>query len=284
MGTGPVELPKIDAPIADTHAHLVMLDDPAGALERAAMAGVPFVVTVVDVTETPRLTFDLLQSWLDEAQERLDLWGVENAVVPEVRIIVGAHPHNAKDFGPDAEQLLIELIADPRVVGIGEIGLDFHYDHSPRDDQRRVFKAQLVMAREAGLPVVVHLRDAHAEGLEILKAEGIPEAGAILHCFTGDAQLAAPFLELGCYVSFAGPVTFKHADPIRAAAAEVPLDRLLVETDCPFMAPEPHRGKSNEPAWTVFTVERIAAVRGLSAVEIAQSTYANARTVFGGRR
>lgn len=284
MGHGPIELPQVGAPIADTHAHLVMLDDPAGALERAAIAGVTFVVTVVDVTETPRLTFEMLQSWLDEAQERLDMWGVEGATVPDVRIIIGAHPHNAKNFDAQAAGLLSELLADERVVGVGEIGLDYHYDHSPRDDQRRVFRAQLSLAHEAGLPVVIHLRDAHADGLEILSEVGMPAAGAVLHCFTGDAALAEPFLELGCHVSFAGPVTFKHADPIRAAVASIPLDRMLVETDCPFMAPEPHRGKSNEPAWTVFTVERIAQVRGVTAAEVAQATYDNARAVLGGRR
>lgn len=284
MSKGLSELPKIDAPIADTHAHLDMLDDPPGALERAAMAGLAYVVTITDVTEAPDGTFDLLQSWLDETQNRLDAWGIEGTKAPDVGIVVGAHPHNAKDFDDVAEQQLREFATDERVVAIGEIGLDFHYDHSPRDVQRRVFRSQLEIARESGLPVVVHLRDAQEEGIEILQEAGLPEAGVVIHCFTGNAALAQRFIELGCYVSFAGPVTFKNADAIRAAAAAVPLDKILVETDCPFMAPEPYRGRTNEPAWTVFSAVRIAEARGIAPEELARATYDNARTFFSMQR
>lgn len=283
MSKGPIEIPRLGALTADTHAHLDMLDDPAGALERAAMAGVAFVVTVVDATEAPRGTFDGLQSWLDEVDARFEEWGVADVSAPDVRIILGVHPHNAKDYSPDVERLMLELSADDRIVGIGEIGLDFHYDHSPRDVQLAVFRAQLAAAHRCDLPAIVHLREAHAEGLEIIRDLGVPPRGLVIHCFTGDEELLGEFVELGAYISFAGPVTFKSAEPIRAAAAAVPLDRLLVETDCPFMAPEPHRGKTNEPAWTVFTAERIAAVREMPTAELAQATYDNARRIFAGR-
>ncbi len=283
MAKGPIEIPQLGAPTADTHAHLDMLDDPAGALERAALAGVPYVVTVVDATEAPQGTFDGLQSWLDEAATRLENWGIGEVKVPDVRIILGVHPHNAKDYTEEAQELMLRLSADDRVVGIGEIGLDFHYDHSPRDVQRDVFRVQLAAAHRCNLPAIVHLREAHADGLEILRDVGVPAGGLVIHCFTGDKELLGHFVELGAYISFAGPVTFKSAENIRAAAAVVPLDRLLVETDSPFMAPEPHRGKTNEPAWTVFTAARIAEVRGMATADLAQATYDNARRILSGR-
>lgn len=282
MPKGPVELPHLGAQIADTHAHLDMLDDPGGALERATMAGVTFVITVADVTETPEGTFDAIPGWLETAQDRLDQWAIPHGIPPELRVIVGAHPHNAKDFDEAAHERLAKLVSDPRVAGIGEIGLDFHYDHSPRDEQRAAFRSQLEMAHASNLPAVVHLREAHDEGFEILSEVGIPGAGCVIHCFTGDAALATRFVDLGCHISFAGPVTFKNAEEIRAAAAAVPLDRLLVETDSPFMAPHPYRGMRNEPAWTVLTAAKIAEVRGVSAAEVAGAAMQNARTVFLG--
>ncbi|PKQ30363.1 MAG: TatD family deoxyribonuclease [Actinobacteria bacterium HGW-Actinobacteria-10] len=280
MPKGPVELPRLGAQTADTHAHLDMLDDPGGALERATIAGVTFVITVADVTETPEGTFDAIPGWLETAQDRLDQWAIPHGIPPEVRVIIGAHPHNAKDFDDAARERLARLIEDPLVAGIGEIGLDFHYDYSPRDDQRAAFRTQLRMAHEHDLPVVVHLREAHDEGLAILSEIGLPGAGCVIHCFTGDAELAGKFVELGCHISFAGPVTFKNAEEIRLAAASIPLDRLLVETDAPFMAPHPYRGTRNEPAWTVLTAAKIAEVRGVPASHIADAAMANARWLF----
>jgi len=284
MSKRPTELPRLGALTADTHAHLEMLDDPAGAIERAAMAGVGFIVTVVDVTETPEGTFDLLDSWIDDARTRLEEWELPYVRIPDVRIILGAHPHNAKNFDAAAEARMLELSTDPRVVGIGEIGLDFHYDHSPRIVQRRAFRVQLDGAQRCQLPAIVHLREAHEEGIGILRDVGVPEAGCVIHCYTGDTKLLEELLALGCYISFAGPVTFKNADAIRAAAAAVPVDRLLVETDCPFMAPEPYRGMPNEPAWTVLTAARIAEVRGMPTAELAQATLDNARRIFRDER
>lgn len=284
MPKRPTELPRLGASTADTHAHLEMLDDPAGAIERAAMAGIDFIVTVVDVTETPEGTFDLLDSWIGEAQERLAEWELPDVKLPDVRIILGAHPHNAKDFDQAAEERMLAYVADPRVVGIGEIGLDFHYDHSPRIVQRHAFRKQLDGAHRCGLPAIVHLREAHEEGLGILKDVGMPDAGCVIHCFTGDAELVREFIDMGCYISFAGPVTFKNADAIRTAVAAVPLDRLLVETDCPFMAPEPYRGMANEPAWAVLTAAKVAEVRGIEPEVLAKATLENARRIFADDR
>lgn len=284
MVKGPVDLPRVGAPTADTHAHLDMLDDPAGALERAAVMGVVYVLTIADVTESPRATYEHLPKWLAVARQRLDDWDVPRDLQPRVRVVVGAHPHNAKDFDQKAEEELLALLDEPETVGIGEIGLDFHYDHSSRDEQRRAFRTQLAIAVERNLPVVIHLREAHDEGIAILEEVGIPEAGCVLHCFTGDEDLARRFLDLGCYISFAGPVTFKMASAIRSAAAAVPLERILVETDSPFMAPEPHRGRTNEPAWVTLTVERIAEVKGVHAAVVAEACLENALEVFGETR
>jgi len=276
-----VEVPKLGAQTADTHAHLDMLDDPAGALERAAVAGVMYIATVADVTEAPLGTFDALGSWLSDATERMALWGVPHPMPPEMRIIVGVHPHNAKGYTPEIADTLQQLARDPRVGAIGEIGLDFHYDHSPRDHQRRAFEAQLALAHELDLPVAVHLREAHEEGIAILREQGVPKAGCIIHCFTEGPKTAEMLLEMGCHISFAGPVTFAKADIIRQAVEVVPLDRLLAETDSPFMTPVPHRGRSNEPAWVTFTVAMLADVKGLPAAEVATATLANARRLLG---
>jgi TatD DNase family protein len=277
-----VDLPDLGAEVADTHAHLDMLDDPAEALERAALAGVTFVMTVVDVTEEPERTLDGLGDWLARAADRLADRD-DPREPPEVRIVIGCHPHNAEHFDEQAEERLRELVRDPRVAAIGETGLDFHYDHSPRDDQRRAFRIQLDIAREHGLPVVVHLRDAHEEGIGVLADTGLPSAGCVIHCFTGDAALASRFVELGCYVSFAGPTTFKKAEMIREAAAALPIERVLVETDCPFLAPVPYRGRINEPAWVTLTAAVLAEAKDVSPSEFATATTATARTLFGAR-
>ncbi len=272
------------APVADTHAHLDMLEDPALALARAALAGVSFVATVADPTEDAWRTFDELPSWLAGASDLIRESG-RDSEPPHVRVILGGHPHNAKDYDEQAEAELVRLAKDARTSAIGEIGLDYHYDHSPRRTQRTVFRRQLEVARELGMPAVVHLREAHDDGAEIMAEVGLPAAGCILHCFTADRALAERFLDLGCSaVSFAGPVTFKKADAIREAAAVVPEDKLLTETDCPFMTPEPFRGRKNEPAFTVFTAARIAEVRGEKAADLCSRAYANALRLLDAER
>jgi len=291
-----VVLPRLGAPTADTHAHLDMIADPAGALARAARAGVTLVCTVVDLTEEPEVTFDGLAGWLDEAAGVLgtsegDTVGAEDPaglVVPEVRLILGVHPHNASAYdGAMHERLRAAALAthSAPVAGLGELGLDFHYDHSPRDAQRDAFRRQLALAHELGLPVTVHLRAAHEEGLAILAECGVPQAGCIIHCFTEGPDMAERFLALSdaVVISVAGPVTFAKAQQIRDALQVVPLDRLLLETDSPFLAPAPYRGEPNEPAFTVLNAARVAETLGLDTATIASRCMDNARRIFAAR-
>lgn len=273
-------LPDLGAPSVDAHAHLAMLDDPVAAIVRASRAGIALIATVVDLTEGPEVTLDGLAGWLEQAAARLSAEGYE---VPEVKVIAGWHPHNAAGGNDALLERLRALTADPLVVGLGELGLDYHYDHSPRNDQRKWFRRHLALAHETGLPVEIHLREAHDEGVSILRDVGIPEAGCIIHCFTEGPDLAERFLELGCHISFAGPVTFKKAEALREAARIVPLDRLLVETDCPFLAPHPYRGRPNEPAFAVLNAAAIAEVKGVTPADIAHAALSNARGLFSRR-
>ncbi len=282
MVAGPVELPRLGARSADTHAHLDMLDDPAGALERAALAGTMFVVTVDDPTEDPGGSLGDLRNWSDECLARLVHWDIPHPEAPEVRVIVGVHPHNAKSYTPDVRRIMVEQAGHPAVTGIGETGLDFHYDHSSREDQARAFRDHIALAHELGLPAAVHLREAHDEGFAILEEVGLPAAGCVLHCFTEGPETARRFLDLGCHLSFAGPLTFRRADAIREALAVTPLDRVLFETDCPFMAPEPYRGRANEPAWVTLTVAAAAEVKGIPAAVLSLAALENAKRLFGG--
>jgi len=252
--------------IADTHAHLDMLEEPTLALARAARAGVGLVATVADPSEDASRTYKESDAWREAAGEG----------APRVRVLVGVHPHNAKNLTPEVEAELRRLAGHAKTSAIGEIGLDYHYDYSPRDRQREAFRRQLEIAHELDLPAVVHLREAHEDGEAILAEIGVPPAGCILHCYTLGPSPLDRFLAMGCFVSFAGPVTFKKADEIREAAATVPLGRLLTETDCPFMAPEPFRGRANEPALVIFTAARLAETRGEALETFAAETYANA--------
>ena len=272
-------LPDLGSPVCDAHAHLDMLEDPARALANAALAGIALVATVVDLSEDER-TFSQLDGWLASAAEMLSADGHVGVELPEVCIVVGAHPHNASEFTPTIAARMREVARLPRVSAFGELGLDFHYDNSPRDVQRAAFRDQLSMAHELDMPVVVHLREAHDDGLAILREQGLPTAGCIIHCFTEGAAMAERFLEAGCTISFAGPVTFKKAVALREAAKITPLDRLLVETDCPFLAPEPFRGRKNEPAFTVLTAAAVAAAKGISTSEVAMAALANARKLY----
>ena len=185
--------------------------------------------------------------------------------MPRVRMAIGCHPHNAKHYDDSLEQALCEALAQPRVCAVGEIGLDYHYDYSPREDQRRAFRRQLRVAKTAGLPVLLHVREAHNDAFAILEEEGFPEAGTLLHCFNLDWAELERWVERGCYVAFGGPLTFKKADEVRDAAARTPLELLLSETDAPYMTPEPLRGTTCGPEHVIFTVEKMCEVRGVSA-------------------
>lgn len=270
--------------LADSHAHLDMLEDPAGALARAALAGVGFIATVASVVEEPERTFGGLDGWLTEARAVLDAAGHAGIELPDVRIIVGIHPHDARLATAHVDARIAELAADPRVCALGELGLDYYYDHSPRERQREVFERHLALAHELDLPICIHLRDAHADGLEILSRIGLPARGAVLHCITVDQETIAPFVALGCTPSFAGPITFKSADAIRGGAASVDPGNVMVETDCPFMAPEPWRGKKNEPALVGYAALKMAELHQVAPATCARSTAATARRIYGRRR
>jgi TatD DNase family protein len=193
---------------------------------------------------------------------------------------VGIHPHYASTADAAAFATLERLAAAPGVVALGETGLDFHYDHSPRGAQREAFARSVALARRLGLPLVVHVRDAHGEAVEVLKAEGAAAVGGVIHCFTGDRTDAQRYLDIGFHISIAGIVTFKNADRLREAARAVPGDRLLIETDAPYLAPMPHRGRRNEPAYVRVVAEALAALRGESLAALAATTTTNARRLF----
>lgn len=195
---------------------------------------------------------------------------------------VGVHPHDAKLYDEQTEADLIELAKNKKVVAWGEIGLDYYYDHSPRDMQRDVFRRQIEIAKKLNLPVIVHSREADDETVEILTEEYSENLGrgGVMHCFGGLAQMARAMLDVGFYVSFAGNVTFKKAENLREAARVVPLDRLLIETDCPFLAPVPFRGKRNEPAFVVETAKFLADFYEMDLEVLAETTTENFRRLF----
>jgi TatD DNase family protein len=199
---------------------------------------------------------------------------------PNVHATIGLHPHEAK-YGVDSIADLFDAGGDaPGPVAVGECGLDFHYDHSPRDDQRRAFAAQIGIAHRLDLPLVIHTREAWDDTFAILDTEGIPPR-TVFHCFTGGPAEAQRCLERGAYISFSGIVTFPGADDVRAAAALVPLDRTLVETDSPYLAPVPNRGKRNRPAWVPLVGACLAEIHGVSIGDVSHATSAATSMVFG---
>jgi len=201
---------------------------------------------------------------------------------PEIFCAVGVHPHDAKLFDEAAERRLMSLAKQSlRVIAWGEIGLDYHYDHSPRDVQREVFRRQLRIARNLNLPVIIHSREADDDTIAILREElsGYERAG-VLHCFGGSLRMAQDAIELGFFISFAGNLTFKKAEDLRDIARQLPLDRLLVETDCPYLTPVPFRGKRNEPARVVETARYLGELHGKSLDEIGQTTSKNFEILF----
>lgn len=290
------EAPVMPAPVADTHAHLSMLDDPSWALACCAVHHVDFVVAMVDPAEDV-LTYGRLDSWREGARALLDAWDaagwraadgrmLAEVDVPRVRIGIGVHPHNAKLYTEACARCLVEHAADPRTSFIGEIGLDYHYDLSPRDLQQEVFAQQVLLAQELGMPIALHLREAHDDALEVLARTGVPEAGCVVHCFNLDADALMPWLDLGCHIALGGPLTFRKSGSLREAACLVPVERLCTETDSPYMTPEPVRGTECGPAHTVFTAQRLCDVYLEAHPEIAdagtllQQLYDNASAFF----
>lgn len=254
------------ADLFDTHAHLhfpEFADDLGAVLARARAAGVRRMLTIGTDVETSRAAVAL-------AAREPDVWAS-----------VGVHPHDADEADAAALVEIARLAAEPRVVGIGETGLDFFRNLSPREAQERAFRAQLALARRVGKPVIVHCRDAHEETLAILAEERVGETGGVMHCFSGDTAIARRCLDLGLLISLAGPVTYPKARALPEVARFVPGDRLVVETDCPFLPPQPYRGKRNEPAYLAITAARVAELRGESLQTLAARTSENAAKLFG---
>jgi TatD DNase family protein len=252
--------------LIDSHCHLDFPDLQSRlpeVLSAAAAAGVGRMVSI----STHIARFETYRA-LAEAHE-------------SVFFTIGTHPHNAGAEPDVPAARIVELAAHPRCIAIGEAGLDYHYDKSPRDVQRQVFRTHIEASRETGLPLVIHARNADEDMIRILSEEmRRGRFSAILHCFSSGQELASVGVELGLYVSFSGILTFKNSEDIRRIAASVPRDRLLVETDAPYLAPMPHRGKTNEPAYVAHTAQALADVIGVSATEIADITTENFYRLF----
>jgi TatD DNase family protein len=258
-----------DVALVDSHCHVAGPEfdaDREAVLARAAAAGVEVLVCVGATGPAASNAASVALAGRREP----------------VRIVatVGVHPHHASTADDTAFATLAQLAQSPGVVGVGETGLDFHYDHSPRPAQLAAFARHVALARASGLPLVVHVREAHREAADVLAAEGGAGLSGVIHCFTGDRHDARRYLDLGFHVSVAGIVTFKNADALRDAVRLIPADRLLVETDAPYLAPVPHRGRRNEPAHVRVVAEAVAAVRGEPFPALAAATAANARRLF----
>jgi len=251
--------------VIDTHAHVHdkrFDEDRAQIVARAREAGVTQIITVgCDLADSER--------------------ALETAREYRLYASVGIHPHEAKDAPADIAAVFEPFLHDRRVVAIGETGLDYYYDHSPRDVQQKVLRAQLGLAREAGFPVIFHQRDAYDDFIAILREEWAPEMSGVIHCFTGDAAQAKTFVdEFGLYLGIGGVLTFKTAEPLRQAVAATGLKALVLETDCPYLAPIPHRGDRNEPAYVTITASKVAEILGCTLDEVQTKTDANAKSLF----
>ncbi len=253
--------------LVDSHCHLDFPDFAAerdAVIARARAAGIGTMLTI---------------------GTRLDQFAEVRAIAEaydDVWCSVGAHPHEAADHAATTAADLAALAAHPRVVGIGETGLDFHYDHSPRDVQEQVFRAHIAASRETGLPLIIHAREADEDVARVLREERAPPG--VLHCFSSGRGLAEAALDLGFYISVSGIVTFKNAEELRTIVRDVPLDRLLVETDAPYLAPVPYRGKRNEPAYVAATAAAVAALKELDPAEFAAATTENFFRLFSKAR
>lgn len=264
--TATADLPVAARPLVDSHCHLDYLErdgDIQPVVERALAAGVGTLVTIC----TKLSEFDRVHA----IAERF----------PRVYCSVGVHPHEAGEEGQDTPDRLIELAARDKVVGIGETGLDYYYEHSPRAAQQASFRAHIAAARETGLPLIVHARDADDDTVAVLQDEYAKGAfPGVIHCFTAGPALARAALEIGFSISLAGIITFKSAEELRHTVADLPLDRILVETDSPYLAPVPRRGKANEPANVVYTADALAKLCGVEMAEFADLTTDNFFRLF----
>jgi TatD DNase family protein len=250
----------------DTHAHLnaeQYNEDLTEVMERAKEAGVSHIVVV---------GFDRIT--INKAMELAETYD-------HIYACVGWHPVDAIDMTDEDLAWIEELASHPKVVAIGEMGLDYHWDKSPHDIQKEVFRKQIQLAKRVKLPIVIHNRDATADIIDILREEGAAEVGGIMHCYSGSVEIARECLDMNFYISLGGPVTFKNAKKPKEVALEIPLDKLLIETDCPYLTPHPFRGQRNEPSYVKLVAEQIAEIKGVTLEEIARATSDNAKRLFG---
>ena len=251
--------------LIDTHAHLSLPQfdkDRTEVIKRARDAGIKHIITVGTDSDDCRKAVAL-------AQEHDFIYAA-----------VGIHPHDAKTINAETYSLLRELAADNNVVAIGEIGLDFYRNLSSQEIQVQHFREQLWLAREVSLPVIIHDREAHQKVLQILQEEKAETVGGVIHCFSGDWEMAKACLDMGFYISIPGTITYKKSEEYHKLVRDLPLDRMLVETDCPFLTPYPFRGKRNEPAYVQYVAEAIARIKGIGIEEVAKITTQNAQKLF----
>jgi TatD DNase family protein len=250
----------------DTHVHLnadQYKDDLEEVIERAQSAGVEYMVVVGFDRETIQKAMEIT--------EKYDF----------IYASVGWHPVDAVDMKPEDLEWIQELASHPKVVALGEMGLDYYWDKSPKDVQQEVFRQQIRLARKVNLPIIIHNRDATEDVVRILKEEKVEEVGGIMHCFTGSLEVAKQCMDMNMYISFGGPVTFKNAKKPKEVAVQIPLDKLLIETDCPYLTPHPYRGKRNEPSYVSYVAEQIAELKEMDYEELARKTTENAKKLFG---
>ncbi|MGZ3514233.1 MAG: TatD family hydrolase [Thermodesulfobacteriota bacterium] len=252
--------------LIDSHAHLEMPDfkkDLETTIQKAKDLGVEYIFTVGTEEKDWKRALEIAHSH------------------SSIYAILGVHPHNAKEINDQTYPLLRELCRDKKVRALGEMGLDFFRNLSPRETQLKRFREQIGLAKKLGLPIVVHDREAHQETLEILKSENAEECRGIIHCFSGDYEMAKICIGMGFYISIPGTITFKNAEGLREIVKKIPLESLLVETDAPFLTPEPFRGKRNEPGYVRYTAQKLAEIKKISFEKVAEVTSGNALRVYG---
>ncbi|GKU85031.1 TatD family hydrolase [Niallia sp. NCCP-28] len=250
----------------DTHTHLnaeQFEDDLEATIQRALDAGMEKMIVV---------GFD--RPTIEKAMELIDKYSFLYASI-------GWHPVDAVDMTEEDLVWIEELAKHPKVVALGEMGLDYHWDKSPKDIQKQVFRKQIQLAKKVKLPIIIHNREATADIVEILREEEAKEVGGIMHCYGGSVETAKECIEMNFYISLGGTVTFKNAKKPKEVAASIPLEKLLIETDCPYLAPTPYRGKRNEPSYVQLVAEEIAEIKGISYEEVAKKTTENAKKLFG---
>ncbi len=248
--------------LIDTHAHLVSLEDPDGAVQNAAEAGIINIISMATGLESCYTTIDMARKH------------------EQVYAAVGIHPHAASGYTPEVLSEIESLTSQDKVVAVGETGLDYHYMNSPKDIQVESFSAHIDMATRLKLPFVVHVREADEDMINILSSSKLNDKPGVIHCFSGNWEMARKYLDLGFYISFSGIVTFNRAEELREAARNVPFDRILVETDSPDLAPVPHRGKPNEPANVKYVAEVVAKVRNVDMPTLESQLLENTKTLF----